>query len=336
MTQGAASPARIGVVKPCCIGDCVMALPTLDSLAAAFPNADLQVFVGPHSQPIFEGREPWTVRSIGDRITAKAAGRQALSIRAEDFDLVVLLERSRILTSAFVALAGCPVAAVTRVMPEVRHESVAYLDALRGLAIEPLVTQPVLRPSRQEAEIADQLCSCWPRTVLFHPGGAENPGATMPDKRWPASHYVALARLIESHGYTVIFSGGASDRELVSRIVQDAGLPSDRSLAGQVSLGGAIAVAARSSLYVGGDTGMSHIAAAAGTPVVAIFGPTNPRRYRPIGDRVTVVAPAASWTLPDVDLRRASSATVPCTSDVTVDQVSAACLAILPPGGSSE
>ena len=331
MTRQPEAPARIGVIKPCCIGDCVMTLPTLDSLAAAFPAAELRVYVGPHSRAVFEQRDRWELQTIPDRITPAAATRLAITVRQDRLDLVVVLERSRLLRAALDTLAGARVAAVAIVRPEVRHESVAYLDVLRALAIEPSVTAPALTPTPQEVETARQLLARWPRPVILHPGGAENPGATMPDKRWPADRYAALARSLEADGHPVVFSGGPGDREVVGRIIAAAGLLPDRSLAGRVDLALAPAVVAQAGLFVGGDTGMSHIAAAAGAPVVTIFGPTNPRRYRPLGERVTVLAPKASWRLPDVDLRHADVASLPATSSVSLDEVVEACRAALSP-----
>lgn len=332
MTQRLETPARIAVVKPCCIGDCVMALPALDSLAAAFPAAELHLAVGPHSRTILESRQcRWRLETISDRITPPAAVRMAVATRRKRLDLVILLERSRLLRAAFDAVARCDTASVAVVEPEIRHESVAYLDILRALGIEPLVTIPTLTPEREDDEAARKLLAPYSRPVLLHPGGAENPGTTMPDKRWPAKRYAALARTLEKDGYDVLFSGGPGDRQLVDSVIDAAGLPPDRSFAGRINLRTAAAVAARTSLFVGGDTGMSHVAAAAGVPVVAIFGPTNPRRYRPLGERVTVLAPTESWELPDIDLRRARHGTLPSTAQVPGDDVLAACQEALRP-----
>ncbi len=329
MTGESRSPARIGVVKPCCIGDCVMALPTVDSIAASFPSAELHLYVGAHSRPVFEGRsDRWELRTIADRITAASAAQLALVARAARLDLLVVLERSRLLRTALELLAGAPVAPVAVVQPEVRHESVAYLDVLRGLAIVPAVSRPEIAPTPAEVGTARRMLARWPRPVILHPGGAENPGATMPDKRWPAGRYGALAREIEADGYDVILTGGPGDIGLVEEIIV-ARLPADRSLAGAVDLRVAAAIASQSLLFVGGDTGMSHIAAAIGAPVVAIFGPTNPRRYRPLGDRVIVVAPPESWHLPDVDLRREQPALLPTTAEVSLADVVAACREVL-------
>lgn len=330
MTTETRPPTRIGVVKPCCIGDCVMALPTLDSISAAFEAAELQLFVGQHSRAVLEGHSSrWTIRTIDDQISAPQATRLALMARTERLDLVVLLERSRLLRTAFGALARTRVASVAIVQPEIRHESIAYLDVLRGLGIEPSVTNPNLTPAPVATEAARRLLARWPHPVILHPGGAENPGSTMPDKRWPTSRFAALARAIEADGTDVVFTGGSGDRTLVEQVMADAGLPFDRCFAGQIDLSTAVAMAAQARLFVGGDTGMCHVAAAVGAPVVAIFGPTNPRRYRPIGDHVTVVAPDASWCQPDADLRRSDIGPRPSTDEVTLVEVLAACRSAL-------
>jgi ADP-heptose:LPS heptosyltransferase len=166
--------------------------------------------------------------------------------------------------------------------------------------------------------------------ALLHPGGAENPGSTMHGKRWPPDRFVSLARELTRRDMTVFLSGAAGDRELVLGIARDAALPESRALAGRADLPTTTAILERAALYVGPDTGISHLAAAVGAPTVAIFGPTNPRRYRPLGAAVSVVAPPASWDLPDVDLRRSRpSAAAVATERVAVDEVIAACEAVL-------
>lgn len=326
MSSRADRPLRIGVVKPCCIGDTVMALPAIDSLAAEFPDAELRLFVGAHSRPVVEGRgDRWMTETIDDTISVSGALSLAWTARARRLDLVVVLERSRILRTAIALRVGARVAAVTVVEPEIRHESVAYLDVLRGVGIAPAVTRPTWTPTPEEAGAARAILDDYERPVLIHPGGAENPGVAMPDKRWPADRYVELVRALESDGYSVVFSGGARDEPIVDHIIVESGVPARRSLAGTIDLRTAAAVAAEAQLFVGGDTGMAHIAAATGTPVISIFGPTNPRRYRPLGDSVTVLAPPDSWNVPDTDLRRDVGDSRPRTDDVAVADVVAAC-----------
>src|SRR5690606_6725001 len=109
------------------------------------------------------------------------------------------------------------------------------------------------------------------------------------------------------------------------------------SVAGQLDLIGTAAVIEAAGLYLGTDTGVSHIAAAVGTPGVVIFGPTNPERYAPRGENVTVLAPERSRAIPDVDLRKArASESRPSTSEITLDAVIAAIDNVLHHGGQDE
>lgn len=328
------TPGSIAVVKPCCIGDCVMALPTLDSLETAFPDAERSVLVGRHSRAIFEMRDSsWSLTAIPDQISPRMALKTASAVRSAGADLVILLERSRMLRWAFSLHFGDRAHSVASLNPEFRHESAAYLDVVRALGITPAICRPHLTPSDADMARGREVLKSYSRPVVLHPGGAENPGVTMPDKRWPAERYIALARLLTDDGYDVLFSGGPDDRALNAHVAAAADLPAERSLAGQLGLMEAAAVASQSGLFVSGDTGMSHIAAATGAPVIAIFGPTNPRRYRPIGHAVTVLAPDASWELPDVDLRHARLSDLPQTDAIPVDAVYSAALRMLTTAG---
>ncbi|MCO5177084.1 MAG: glycosyltransferase family 9 protein [Thermomicrobiales bacterium] len=302
-----------------------MALPTLDSLQLAFPDAERTVLVGEHSRAIFETRSSgWRIAPISNQITPRVAFETAIAVRRSGAGCVVVLERSRLLRWAFAAIFGERAHAVAPIQPEIRHESAAYLDVVRALGIVPSVSQPSMAATIADLAQADELLKPYDRPVVLHPGGAENPGTAMPDKRWPAERYAALARMLTEDGCDVLFSGGPGDRQLNEHVAVAAGLPVQRSLAGQFGLTTAAAVVSRAALFVSGDTGMSHIAAASGTPTVAIFGPTNPRRYRPIGRAVEVIAPEESWDLPDVDLRTASRDALPQTTSISVHEVYAA------------
>jgi heptosyltransferase-2/heptosyltransferase-3 len=144
----------------------------------------------------------------------------------------------------------------------------------------------------------------------------------MLSKRWPAARYAALARQLKGDGVSVLLSGGADDAGLAAAIADDAGLPASAILAGKADIATLAAILDHASVYVGPDTGVSHIAAATGTPTVTIFGPTNPRRYRPLGPDVTVLAPPQSWEIPDRDLRGVNDVADAVSTDlVSVESV---------------
>lgn len=281
-----------------------MALPALAALNAAQPIAALDVFVGAHSRPVFEGQPGIAaLQRVGELLTLPRAQRLGWRLRRGRYDWVVALDRSRALRLAGRFAQPARFAAAQVQAPETRHEAQVYLDALAPLGIVAPLAPPRLVLSDDERAAAVPFVPATPFVVL-HPGGAENPGARMPEKRWPAERYAELARSLVADGLLVLLSGGAGDVARCRDVARSARLPETCVLAGALSLRVAAALLERATLFVGPDTGMSHIAAAVGAPTVAIFGPTNPRRYRPLGPRVRVVAAPGAWDVPDADLRR--------------------------------
>ena len=312
----------------------MLALPAVDALAEAFPDAELDVLVGRHSAPVFEGRPTVTaVVEIPDIPKARDVSPIAGLLRRGRYDLLVLLDRSRLLRLA-VALSGARrVVRVRDPQSGFLHEGDLYLAALAELNIEARSTLPVLN-----GRAVDRVrpCHVSGSFVVVHPGGAMNPGALMLQKRWPADRYIELVTALRERGLEVLLTGGPDERELAAKIARKAGLQIAANLAGQLSLPQVAALIGRAQLYIGADTGVSHLAAATGTPSVVIFGPTNPLRYGPRGAQVEIVAPAASYQLADVDLRRAPGVVRSvATTQVSLDDVLAACERLLQPSGAS-
>jgi heptosyltransferase-3 len=114
------------------------------------------------------------------------------------------------------------------------------------------------------------------------------PGAHGVGKRWPSERYAELAaRLVGQEGKlaggAVALLGSGDEREQAAPVI--AALPPDRviDLVGKTEPRAAAAWLARADLYVGNDSGLTHLAAAAGAPTLALFGPGIPSRYRPWG-----------------------------------------------------
>lgn len=108
-----------------------------------------------------------------------------------------------------------------------------------------------------------------------------NPGAGWGAKRWPAERYGEVARALAQRGMASLVNYGPGEESLAREVAersQDAAHPFP------CTLGELIALTRRARLFVGGDTGPVHIAAALGIPVVAIYGPTDPARNGPFGN----------------------------------------------------
>ena len=163
-----------------------------------------------------------------------------------------------------------------------------------------------------------------------------NPGAGRAVKEWPAERFAtAASRLSEPMEATFVLLGSAAERshaEAVTRALP-AGIRTI-DLVGKAPLVDLAAVLERMALLITGDTGPMHLAAAVGTPVLAIFGPSDPRRYAPRHTRSTVVH-ADLWCRPCNRFRRPPArccgTTPDCLSGVSVEAVVEAARRLLAP-----
>jgi ADP-heptose:LPS heptosyltransferase len=122
------------------------------------------------------------------------------------------------------------------------------------------------------------------RQVLGHLPGrrwlALGPGARWEPKRWPPGLFRDLAQHCRETFDAVVLLGSRADEGICRTLADDLALPC-LDLAGQTGLLEAAAVLARMHLFIGNDSGLGHLAAAAGIPTLTLFGPGDPLRYRP-------------------------------------------------------
>jgi heptosyltransferase-3 len=146
-----------------------------------------------------------------------------------------------------------------------------------------------------------------PRYVVVHAP------SMWPYKQWPPAHFAELIRKLREAGQEVVLSGGpsADDRDLVKSLAVHGAID-----AGVLDFGQLATLIGGAALYVGPDTSISHLAAACGTPVIAIFGPTNPQRWAPWPGRADVpvkfIRRADAQTSGNVTLMQADLPCVPC------------------------
>lgn len=348
------APARAVILKPCCLGDALMATALAAALKAAWPATRLDFAVGRHSRPALAGNP-----DVADVVDASgclrgerpalAGPRLAWRLRRRRYGVAFVPDRSPI-TAVIARLAGIGVRVgldsggrgrwhTVRVpVPPDRHELLLYLDLARAAGVPvPDRPRPVFVPSagdhaRAAALLADAAGGPAGTRVAIHPGGGVNPGMTLLGKRWPPERFAAVADGLASGGAGIVLLGGPGDRAAVDA-VQAALAPATRQrtldAAGRLSLGEVAAVIGRCDLYVGNDTGVTHLAAAVGTPVVAVFGPTRPDRYGPLPGTGVAVAPAGDGPPAADDLAAAAGSTA--ILGVPVDAVAAACARLLRP-----
>jgi heptosyltransferase-1 len=120
-----------------------------------------------------------------------------------------------------------------------------------------------------------------------------NPGAGWGAKQWPAERYGEVAKQLSDDGLKVLINFGPGEEGLASA-VERAGDGAAEKFTGTLTQ--LIALTRRVRLFLGGDTGPMHLAAALGVPVVGIFGPTDPARNGPFGTRSIVLRGSSSAT----------------------------------------
>ena len=295
------SPQRIVLILPCCIGDVVLATATLQALRRAYPQAYIAWAVGSWSKPAIEkhnlldavidtGNEALPIKSLGGMI------RFVRQLRAGKFDLAVSLVRSPLMSVALL-LTGIPQRAgldsagrgfgynvKAAIDPNVpRREAEIYLDVARALGIDTTgcrATIPVTEADRTAVRAKLRANGIEGAYLVVNPAGGRNPGMVMDIKRWPAANFAALANRF---GLPVVLIGGRGDEALIAAVQADLTVPYVQ-YAGELSFGEIAALAQGARLYIGNDTGLTHLAAAAGAQTVMILGPSDPQRYSPFAD----------------------------------------------------
>jgi heptosyltransferase I len=167
------------------------------------------------------------------------------------------------------------------------EQNLSVAEAVAGRHLEP---RPVDFPRDPESEerIAARLS-----TRRISQFVILNPGAGWGAKRWPVERYGQVARSLADDGMPTILNYGPGEKDLAHAAASASGGAAE---AIPCSLSELIALTRRARMFIGGDTGPMHLAAALGIPVVAIFGPTDPDRNGPYRTRSIVLRNPASPT----------------------------------------
>jgi ADP-heptose:LPS heptosyltransferase len=309
------APRRILILKPCCFGDVVMATAAVAAVQRAFPDAALTLGTGAWSRAAVDSNPRLTaivntdpVGVASARATWRAYGALAARLRAEQYDAALVLDRSPLL-GLLAWRAGIPFRAgldslgrgfaLTHRVPcppqMARNETAWYLDVVHalGVGVDPATPTEFYPTPADTAEAAAALAAlgldaAGALIVALHVGGGSNPGMRLPAKRWAPDRWAAvLTRLLERYPQASVLLLGADSAEdhAAAGQTQAALAPAvtarAHDLVGRFGWGPLGALAARCRLFLGPDTGATHLAVAAGAPVVAVFGPSDPRRYAP-------------------------------------------------------
>lgn len=280
---------RILIVKVADIGDVLTATPALRSLRRTFPNASITALTSPHCAGLIE-RTGFVDEVLAlDKWSPGLSAVQAACFRRRRFDAMLLLHhlttpRGIAKYAALSAVVGAPVRAgldnghgwfLTHRVPDlgfgVRHE-VEYCNDVVELLGAPPDYGPLAFPvPDQDRAYAKEVVPPVRPLVAVHPGSGNYSTA----RRWPVKHYHELVQRLAGGGACPIVVGGPGEESL------GRALGAGTDLTGRTTVGQLGAVLEGCDAFVGNDSGVMHVAAAVGTPVVALFGPTNHGAWGP-------------------------------------------------------
>jgi lipopolysaccharide heptosyltransferase I len=168
---------------------------------------------------------------------------------------------------------------------------------------------------------AEKQCDDWLKRDGISNFALLNPGAGWGAKRWPAERFGSVAKKLAGDGVKSLINFGPGEEKLAQAVKEASG---GAAQAVGCTLTELLSLTRRASLFIGGDTGPMHLAAALRIPVVAIFGPTDPARNGPFGARSIVLRSSLS---PTTHARRTQPD--PGLLEISADQVVAAARELL-------
>jgi ADP-heptose:LPS heptosyltransferase len=302
---GGPPPRRIAIFRALKLGDMLCAVPALRAIRSGFPGAEI-ILIGLPWAREFIGR----YRAILDGfrefpgfpgLSEREPDRERLpaffeEIRAERFDLSIQLHGAGSITNAVTARFGARINAGFYEPGSVCPDPATFLPYPdRGLEVRRLLrlVEHLGIPSRGESlefpVFEEDELAAW-RIVEAHglePGGyaCVHGGASVPERRWPAECFAAVADALADRGLAILLTGTAGEAGLTAAISRAMRAPAI-DLAGRTPLGPLAALLAGARLLVCNDTGVSHLADALRVPSVVISTGDNPERWAPADRRL--------------------------------------------------
>ena len=308
---------QILVIKLDHLGDVITALPVFPALREALPDARIDALVGPWARELLEthpdidqvhtyesrrfsrgsrNKVGFWRRFQHMRIIASHRYTHIVELRGDSWTLLLpflggVFHRVDRGTVRFDDWLERRFGGPKEKARAPKHEVETNLEI-----IKPIVDDMMIPPDRVSIGVPEiDRVECYRRTrgvdlpdgvpvVTIHPGAAWRPRA------WRAERFAEVAlQLFESYpGLHVCFVGSASDSDIADRLATLVPNPRAHFLFDMRLLETA-ALIERSALFIGSDSGIAHLAAAVGTPSVALFGPQDPRRFRPWSNRTIVL-----------------------------------------------
>jgi len=293
---------RILITRTDRIGDVILSLPVIENLRRVWPQSFLAMVVRPYTAPLLKNNpfldEIIVYDKYGQQRGVGASLRFALFLRRRRFDIALILHpTNRMHLITFIAGIRKRVGwrkklgfLLTHSLPHTKQEGAKHerdynLELLRLAGIEPQKVLPRLYPDREAEEWIEDF---WRRHAL---GGktviALGIGASCPSKIWPTDYFAELAKLLrERYKAEIAVVASEAEKHLRDEFAENYKYEF-LDLTGKLDLIRIVSLFRKINLFIGNDSGLTHICAAVDTAVISIFGRgqpgLSPRRWRPLG-----------------------------------------------------
>lgn len=294
-------PEKIAVFRALNLGDLLCAIPAVRALRASYPHANITLIGLPPMADLarrfskyfdsfvsFPGIPGLPEQAFDSDAFVEFLQRE----RQENYDLVMQMHGKGAITNCVACMLGarsyagyfepgafCPDAMTFMPYPEGIPEVRRHLKLMQFLGIGPKGEAMEFPISPDEWAQLDVLSARYgfdrQQYVCIHPGARDV------RRWWAPNKFAHVADTLASRGNTVVFTGTDEERDGVHRVQEKMSCPSI-NLAGETDLGVLAALVGRARLLVSNDTGVSHLAAALGTPSVVIFLASDPARWAPL------------------------------------------------------
>ena len=321
---------RVLVINLAGVGDLVLATPALHALRRWYPTNPIALLVSGHAAHLLEHcpdvDQQWALTSTREGLwwwSHLAQDQQVLrQLRAQQFALAVDLyaihswwgslrmayylrqiQPRRSLGYNVDGRGWCftqPLVQSSEAF-EQTHEAAHALQLVQQVGCEPVALVPQLWVTEEERHTAQRQLATWGLTP--HAFVVLSPGAHQPEKRWPVERFVQLGQwLMDRCHVRLLLVGDTHDRQVGGVLAHQLSTCAVNRV-GQTSVRELMALITQARAVISHDTGTMHIAAALQRPLVALFGPTNPVRFAPLGGAARQhVLQAPSRRIEDVEL----------------------------------
>ena len=313
------------VIRPGGIGDAVLLLPMLHELALLHPDVQIDVLAENRNAEVFGWSPAVSTIFKYDR------PKDFLKLFQQDYDLIIDTEQWYRLSAVVTRLLSAPrsigfatntrsrLFTDSRPYHQERYEAEMFLELLEplrnGISETTWPQNEVLVLPRSGFKPKK------PYVVIF-------PGASVSTKQWPAERYAEVARYCEDSGFEIVVVGGKTDihsGEVVSRTLKHC-----HNLVGKTGLTESATIVADATLMISGDSGLLHIAQLLKTPTVAIFGPSNTKKWSQAGEKHIVVTAGTDCTpCSKFGTTPPCPYNVRCMQEITTAEVIKAAMALL-------